>query len=334
MEPLRKNNIPEASCHRAVITLATGKPVYIKMAVNLARSFKWWHKKSNIRFYIATDRRDLIPGDLHDVGIIDIQPGQYGYGFSPKLYLNRLAPAEKTLFVDADCLCVGSLEGVFDLFAGHDVSVVGGYISNGEWFGDVQAICRQFGVAALPKFNGGVYYLEKGEMSERVYRTAQELEPRYDDIGLVRLRNKPNEELLMAIALALHQQMPIPDDGSILSDPQACPGKMHVDVLRGESCLINPAPPDPRHQTWYPFSRVNPVLVHFLGHHTNQYPYLREESKLALAVRKRLPVCMADAWATITRTIPLVSLTVAKDLLRPVYRRLVGVRPVAPSDRM
>ena len=322
------------SINKAVITLATGKAVYINMAVNLARSFKWWHKKSDIRFYIATDRGDLLPDDLRDVDIIEIKPGQYGDGFSPKLYLNRLAPAEKTLFVDADCLCIGSLESVFDRFAGHDVSVVGDFISNGEWFGDVQSICWQFGVAALPKFNGGVYYLEKGERSEQIYRTAQELEPRYDEIGLVRLRNKPNEELLMAIAMAVHKSSPIPDDGSIMSHPLGCQGKLSIDVLRGKSCLINPAPPDPQHQAWYPHHQVSPLLVHFLGHHTNQFPYLREETRLALAVGNSLPVWMADTWATITRSIPLVSATVAKDLLRPVYRWLVGVRPVATSDRM
>jgi hypothetical protein len=178
---------------KAVLTLATGKPIYIQMAINLARSFKWWHRNSSIRFVLATDQKQLIPPDLQDVEIIELKPGQYGHGFSPKLHLDKVAPAPKTLFVDADCLCVGSLESTFDRFAERPVSVVGTTISEGEWFGNVAAICQRFDLKALPKFNGGVYYLEKGEISDRVYATARELEPQYDEIGLVRLRDRPND---------------------------------------------------------------------------------------------------------------------------------------------
>lgn len=319
---------------RAVFSLATGKPVYIQMAVNLARSFKWWHKDSSIRFVLATDQKDLIPPDLSDIEVIELQPGQYGQGFSPKLHLDKVAPAYQTLFIDADCLCVSSLEPVFDRFAGHAVSVVGGTISKGEWFGDVAAVCQRFGVAGLPKFNGGIYYLEKGEVSDRVYATARELEPQYDEIGLVRLRNRPNDELLMAIAMALHNQTPIPDDGSIFSDPQACPGGLFIDVLRGKSHLINPPAPHPKHQAWYPFTEVHPILVHFLGHHTTIYPYKREELRLTLAAAKGWPIWAANLWATLFCSIPRLSDRTIKNLLRPAYRQFFGKRPVPISDRM
>ena len=54
------NTIPE----KAVITLATGKDIYINMAVNLARSFKRWHSDSSIEFFLATDQVNLIPEDI------------------------------------------------------------------------------------------------------------------------------------------------------------------------------------------------------------------------------------------------------------------------------
>ena len=319
---------------RAVLTIATGKPIYIQMAVNLARSFKWWHKASSIKFFIATDQKHLLPDDLSDIGIIELKPGQYGQGFSPKLHLNKLAPAQQTLFIDADCLCVGSLEGVFNRFAGHDVSVIGNTISQGNWFGDIAAVCQRFQVKGLPKFNGGVYYLEKGEVSDRIYATARELEPQYDDIGLLRLRNRPNDELLMAIAMALHNQSPIPEDGSIMSDPQACQGGLYVDVLRGKSRLINPPAPHPRHQAWYPFNEVNPVLVHFLGHHTTIYPYKREELRLALTSAKGWTVWAADTWAALFCSIPRLSVRTFKEIFRPLYRKLFGTRTVSASNRV
>jgi hypothetical protein len=318
---------------KSVLTIATGKPIYIQMAVNLARSFKCWHQESPIKFAIATDQKKLIPPDLSDIQIIELQPGQYGQGFSPKLHLDKIAPTEKTLFIDADCLCVGPLESVFDRFAGHAVSVIGGTISQGEWFGDVAAVCTSFGLMSLPKFNGGVYYLERGDLSSIVYATARELEPRYDEIGLIRLRNRPNDELLMAIAMSLNGQIPIPDDGSIMSDPQCCPGEFTIDVFRGVSRLVNPTAPHPKHQNWYPFHEVSPVIVHFLGDHTNVYPYIREKLRLQLVQSKSFPLWLSDLYAALFCSIPSLSVQVLKVVLRPIYRYLFGYRSVSRSSR-
>ena len=323
-----------SAASRAVLSIAVGKPVYLAMAVNLARSFKRWHQDSDIRFVLATDQPDMVPSDLHDIEIVTLAPGEYGIGFAPKLHLDRMTPADRTLFVDGDCLCVGPLDRVFAGFAGRAVSVVGGYISSGEWFGDVASVCRQFGVPAILKFNGGVYYLERGEMSSRVYRMARELEPRYDEIGLVRLRGRPNDELLMAIAMAVHGQVPVPDDGSVLSDPQACPGPIELDVLRGGSTLTNPAPPHPRHMAWYPHWKVHPVLVHFLDFYTTKHPYRREERRLSLTVARGWPIWVADAVAAVTQSLPLLAKDWVKTVLRPLYRRLFGYRAIAPSERM
>jgi hypothetical protein len=324
------------SISRAVLTIATGKPSYVQMAINLARSFKWWHKNSSIQFVVATDQKNLIPPDLLSIKIIELQPGQYGQGFSPKLHLDQVAPAEHTLFIDADCLCVGSLEPIFEQFAGHAVSAIGGTISRGEWFGDIAAVCQKFGVPALPKFNGGIYYLEKGEVSHQVYTTARKLEPQYDKIGLVRLRNHPNDELLLAIAMALHNQTVIPDDGSILSDPQACPGDLSIDVLRGKSQLVNPRKPHPKHQDWYPFNKVHPCVVHFLGGHTMGLPYKGEALRLNLLLNKGWPLWAIDALATILYSLPHLfvrSTDLIKNYLRPTYHRFFGVREIPVSDR-
>lgn len=304
------------------------------MAVNLARSFKIWHKNSDLEFAIATDQANLIPPDLSDIQIIELQPNQYGKGFSPKLHLDKISPADKTLFIDADCLCVGSLESVFERFVGHAVSVVGETISEGEWFGDIAVICQRFNIKSLPKFNGGIYYLEKGEMSNLVYATARELEPQYDEIGLVRLRNRPNDELLMAIAMTLHQQAPIDDDGSIMSDPQCCQGGISIDVLRGQSRLINPPFPHPKHQNWYPFSEVSPLIVHFLGSNATTYPYTREELRLELVCVRNWGIWIVDIWVTIICTIPYVLKHIAKNSLRSTYRKFLGFRPIPVSNRM
>lgn len=318
---------------KAVFTIAVGKPIYIQMAVNLARSFKHWHRNSSIRFVLATDQKHLIPPDLLDIEIIELELGQYGQGFSPKIHLDRIAPAEQNLFVDADCLCVGSLESVFDRFAGHAVSVVGKTISDGEFFGDVGEVCRQFKINELPKFVGGIYYFEKGPVSERVYATARELEPKYDQIGLVRLRNRPNEEPLMAIAMALHGQTPIPDDGTIKAEPMHYPSGVEADVFQGSASLWN-LPQDTKYLSNWHLTEAHPLIVHFHCAYAERDPYTREVIKLEKVMANGWSLWAASAYASVTCSAPQAAFRLMKDTWRPIYRKLFGVRSVVKSQRI
>jgi hypothetical protein len=143
---------------RSVLTIATGKPIYWSMAMELARSFRYWHKGTDIKFSVITDMVDARA--IIGVDKILISPGEFGIGFSTKLHLDRFVTSGQTLFIDADCLCVRPLDSVFTRFKGKSVSVVGGTIADGEWFGDVRRTCELAGVPCLPKFNGGIYYLE------------------------------------------------------------------------------------------------------------------------------------------------------------------------------
>lgn len=319
---------------RTVITIATGKKLYLDLAANLARSFLWWHPDNEIKFRLITDNEAGLPDDLKNrVEIVAIKPGELGDGFSSKLYLDRLADEGQTLFIDSDCLIFGNLSTVFSRFKGMPVSVVGGYISNGEWFGDIGAICKKFGVPHLLKFNGGLYYLEKGEIATRVYDRAQALEPQYDEIGFVRLRNRPNDELIMALAMQQEGLKPLPDDGTIMSDPQACPGKYELDVINGRSLLINPPAPHPLHRNWYPFEKVSPLIVHFLGYYTQHYPYRREVYLLQKALNNKLgPISQMKSKIMIEY--PARLKTFIKNTFRGTYHQLFGVRKIKRSERI
>jgi hypothetical protein len=319
---------------RAVLTLAAGNPVYWQLAINLARSFAWWHARSDIRFFIVTDLSDELPKDLSEIEVVRVSSDILGKGFSAKLRLDELSPASKTLFVDADCLVVGNLESVFSRFAGRPVSVVGGKISCGDWFGDVESICSHFGITELPKFNGGVYYLEPGSLASQTYSRARELEQHYDELGLKRLRGRPNDELLMAISMSLQGLEAIPEDGTVMSDPQACPGELKVSVLCGRSRLVNPPQPDPRHQSWNPFHVVHPLIVHFLGDHTNGWRYRAEAKKLRLVMERQWPVILANGMVGVPFSAWHRLLEMSRNILRPSYRRIFGVRPVKRSNRI
>lgn len=319
---------------RNVLTIATGKKLYVDMAVNLARSFWLWNAVSGIDFYLATDQPQLLAEDVkHFVKIIPIEPGALGEGFSPKLHLDKLAPAGQTLFIDSDCLIYGNIEDVFKRFEGHSVSVVGGYISTGEWFGDVAAICKKYNIKQLPKFNGGIYYLENGDKAAKVYELARKLETQYDEIGFVRLRERPNDEVIVALAMALNNEKPIVDDGTIMSDPLSCPGNYATDVIKGKTTLYNPPKPSPLHQDWCPFEKVHPLVIHFLGHHSLNYQYKKDVSLLLAASTNKL-----TAWRKIAATVSIEFRErlkeSVKDLFRPVYKMFFGTRAIKRSERL
>jgi hypothetical protein len=319
---------------RNIITIAVGKKLYIDMAVNLYHSFINWNSLNDIEFHIVTDNPQLITTfGSHKLNIIAINPGELGTGFSSKLHLDKLAPEGQTLFIDSDCLIFGDLNFVFNRFKGRAVSVIGTYINKGDWFGDIAHICNQFNIPNLPKFNGGIYYLEKGETANKVYELARSLEKKYDEIGFKRLRGKPNDEVLMALALALNKQEPILEDATIMSDPQACPGKYKIDLIKGFTELINPLKPNAKHQEWYPFHIINPVIFHFLGYYTNHYPYQREVKRLNYHLKSELSV---RREIQIYIQIELVNkLSVFfKDLLRPIYHLFFGFRKIKTSDRV
>ena len=320
---------------KSVLTLAVGKQLYIDMAVALARSFYIWNENAGIDFYIATDNQQLIAPDvLQWAKVIVLKPGELGEGFSPKLHLDKIAPTSQTLFIDSDCLIVKPLTTIFDKMDGKAVSVVGTFISEGEWFGDVKSVCKKVDVTKIPKFNGGLYYLEKGDIATKVYQKARELEPKYDEIGLVRLRNKPNDELLMAIAMALYNQAPLEDTGNYMNDPLACPGKFELNVFKGYSELVNPPYPDTKHQSWNPNHIVNPIVVHFLGYYTNKYPYTKEAFKLNLVFQKKYSVAIASFVASLKITIPFLLADTFKNIFRPVYHLLFGYRGIKVSERV
>lgn len=319
---------------KSVLTLAVGKQVYINMAVTLARSFYIWNEDSGIDFYIATDNKQLIANDVLEwVKIITLESGELGEGFSVKLHLDEIAPTEQTLFIDSDCLITSSLTEIFEKMKGKSVSVVGSYISEGEWFGDVKSVCQKFELTKIPKFNGGLYYLERGELASKVYEKARELEPQYEAIGLKKLRNKPNDELLMALAMEMYHQTPLADNGNYMNDPQACPGRFKIDVFKGFSLMTNPPSPHPMHQSWNPNHIVYPKIVHFLGFYTNKYPYIHEEEKLRLVFEKKISKKNAELISFSRVAMPYLVKESVKNAFRPIYHYLFGYRKIKISNR-
>jgi hypothetical protein len=302
------------------------------MAVNLARSIRRWHSPADLPIAIATDCSLALPADLAGVQVIKLQPNELGVGFETKLHLDRLAPAAHTLFIDADCLVYARLDAVFARFSGHTVGVVQERVaSEGERFGDIAAYCRYLEVPAIPVFTGGVYYLERPGATP-VYDEARRLFKHYDQLGLVRLRGLPNEEVLVAGAMARNKLFGVPDDGSFTGDFQTSPGTHSFALLRGQRRMSNPPAGQAHHCASAPVRTIEPAIVHFLAYHTHLPPYRAETAALSWAARG-IPAGVAHFFSRLFILWPGLAMIRCKNTLRPVYRSLFGFRQVPPTDR-
>lgn len=320
--------------NNAVLTLALGKPFYFELACNLARSFRLWHSDNRIKFTLVTDTTESLPSDLVWCELVRVEPAAYGTAFTPKLSLDLLATAERTIFIDADCLIYEPLDRMFTKFAGRPVATVGSQTCDGEWWGDVAALCRQLNVTSIPKFNGGIYYLERGEVTTSVYRCARELVRRYDELGLVRFRGHPTDELVMASAMSLHGLTAVPDDGTFMwPDLPVHPEAIKVNVFAGRRRIRSFATwDDPVFQPRYPIALSSPTVVHFHGCHALEYPYRAEAARLALAAR-HIPRWFANLAAIAGVEIPGWAVNKIKQFLRPFYHLVFSARPVRLTPR-
>lgn len=331
-ESMNSEDANRSDLSRAVFTIAVGKPIFLDMAIALARSFLRWNALSNIGFAIVTDKpREQCPQDLKSIQWIQVPVGKYGTGFTPKLYLDEMAPAKRSLFIDADCLCVRSLDEVFDKFSGHAVSVVGTNRRSGEWFGDVAAICKVLGLRHYPYFNGGVYYLEPGPVATAVFQQARAYCERYDEIGFVRLRDRENDEVLIATAMAGHGLDPVDEDGTIMNTLMDAEGGMNLDVLSGEAVLYNPQD-HPKKARGHSLEVLRPAIMHLNDMDIARHPYRTQVMMLNLATRG-WPENLARIFASVFSAAPAIVMRYVARVARPLIHGTLGPRSVKPTLR-
>ena len=90
--------------------MATGKRLYYILARNLLISYRL-HNPDPQPFALICDRRNEITEEFDDVVIMDSP----SFSFNDKLRLADLTPYDETIFIDADCLVVRNLSGLWDI---------------------------------------------------------------------------------------------------------------------------------------------------------------------------------------------------------------------------
>ncbi|WYL94552.1 MAG: hypothetical protein HEQ35_12415 [Gloeotrichia echinulata IR180] len=254
---------------RGIITFAYGLPKFIEMAKTLAHSLNLY--SPNIRRAIVTDNPDnkeLI--ELFD-DIIPLRK-DYGSNLRQKLHLDKYAPYQKTLYIDSDSIVVRDINFIFEVFAGRSFSLAGdNFISFGDKdpFFEVDAMLNQFALEKLPKFNGGLFYLEKGNTVTALFETSREILSKWREYGFSAWRGDgPNDEPIISIAMTLHGQSMVLDEGKIMRTPIGLRGSFDIDVLTGKSTFQK------RDKV------VSPAIVHFACVWNEHPVYYREVRKL------------------------------------------------------
>ncbi len=137
----------------------------------------------------------------------------------------------------------------------------------------------------------------------------------------------------MAMAMAIHGETPVLEDGSIKAEPMFYPSGITVNVFTGKTKLWN-HPQHPKYCSTWGLTAASPILVHFHCSHAERAPYTREVLKLEKVMAQGWHPWLANAYAFIVRSIPQLAADEFKSFFRPLYRTLFGIRPVPVSQRI
>ena len=257
---------PSADKTRGILTIAHGKPRYLRMARNLALSLK--QHAPDMPRAVVTDAPEGYFEGYYDV-IIPHDPS-YGRNVEQKLHLDLYSPFQQTLFIDADSLLCGSLHPIFDQYRGKTFITPGfEYISPGSrdthWKVNFDKVFQAYPISKLPKFNGGIYYFEAGENSRKFFETARGLLVKTQDLEIEDFRgNGPPDEVLFSIAMAIHELDTQFDEGKFMRTLFGLSGKLRLDTIHG-GCRFK------KNGEW-----VTPAIMHFASFGACHPAYARE----------------------------------------------------------
>lgn len=154
-------------------------------------------------FAIICDKENEYTREFDDVILMKKSHCNY----LDKLSLYEYLPYDETIFIDADSLAYGDLDEWWDIFKDADEFSLFGYMwtdlnSGRGWFVPRGLKEYEDKVSYIPDFNGGIYYMRRGETCKEVFRLANyfaEHFHRYQFNGF----SEPADEPVLALAMAV-----------------------------------------------------------------------------------------------------------------------------------
>jgi hypothetical protein len=168
------------------LTLATGSPFYLDLAMNLVLSLKLNDPARPV--CLVTDHAMPIPGAyrpyIDELAYLKEKPGFHGC--LNKLRMNEVSPFTETMFVDSDCILLkNDMDRHWTKFQSPGFCSPGSKVTSGRWYGfDIADVIKKLGIDYMRTLNSGVFYFRRGAESDRFFATALDLvENHKQDLG-------------------------------------------------------------------------------------------------------------------------------------------------------
>lgn len=255
------------------ITLALDRERYVDMALNLARSLKYFDP-GRPRCLVYNDKVRLPPEAAslfdHAVTLAD----QAGYiGCMNKLRLYDVTPFDETMYIDADCLLVKpDIDRHWNALSENYFGITGEKRTTGVWNNlEFEKVCKALSIPYVVQMNSGVFYFQKGDNSKRFFDRLHELFRDHRDllsnIHQGRAGQYADEPFLGAAMGEFHLD-PL---GGTAKD-----GSLMVTTWRARNCHFDPAKGasriDKPSSYWFGFPLLprgwvehSPTIAHFIA---------------------------------------------------------------------
>lgn len=255
--------------HKGFITIATGKEEYYQLAYNLLRSYHMFCDQV-LPFAILCDRENEYTQAFDDVIVF---PGGATCSYLDKLDLGNYLPYEETIFIDSDCLAYGNLNQLFDYFKNaDDFSCFGRVLPLDDktgWFEYENLGILKEKVNYVVGLHGGIYYMRRGAVAERVFEAAKEFIPDYASFRFKGKFDTPGDEPLVALSMACHGCRPVPFAREAICCYWEYENDMRIDISRPSAQILR----EPSGST---------ILVHWGTRFTRELEYKKQLELLAI----------------------------------------------------
>lgn len=195
---------------KGFITVATGNEEYYRLARNLLHSYHFFCKEQ-LPFAVLTDQENEWTAEFDD--IILFQNGATN-SYLDKLSLGENLPYDINIFIDSDCLAFGDLNQLFEYFKdADDFSCFGRVLPLDDktgWFEYENLGKLKEKVSYVVGLHGGIYYMRKGAVCDKIFRDAKAFVPDYPKYKFKGKFSNPGDEPLVALSMAVNNCRPIP----------------------------------------------------------------------------------------------------------------------------
>lgn len=162
--------VTPAQGSRGYLTMAVGSQHYLEMAVDMALSLR---SHTRLPVAIAVDRHlEKVTDERYKRvfnAVVPVSP-RFLNGRALKYGCADASPFEETTFVDADCIVLGSLDGLIDALAEHDLVMLGELLTAADDEShhgfSTRALMERFGLDRYLKTNSGLFCFRKPQAIE------------------------------------------------------------------------------------------------------------------------------------------------------------------------